>query len=51
MPNASFDTLASVTLKNYRPVLADNLTGHEALLWELKEKGFVREEDGGLTIV
>lgn len=51
MPNTNFGVLASTTLKNYRPVLADNLVGHEALLWELKDKGFVREEDGGTTIV
>lgn len=51
MPNANFSTLTSMTLKNYRNTLADNLTGHEALLWELKNKGFIRDEDGGTSIV
>lgn len=51
MPNSNFPTLVATTIKNYRPVLADNLMGHNALLWELQEKGFVREEDGGTSIV
>lgn len=51
MANPDFNVLATMTIRNYRPVLADNLTGHEALLWELKQGGFVREMDGGLSIV
>src|SRR5690349_22170622 len=51
MSNPNFDTLASTTLKNYRRQLADNITGHNVLWYMLKEKGFVREEDGGTTIV
>jgi hypothetical protein len=51
MPNPNFSVLAATTLKNYRNQMADNLTGHEALLYELKSKGFMRTEDGGLTIV
>lgn len=51
MPNSNFPVLVATTIKNYRPTLADNITGHNALLWELKEKGFVREDDGGTSIV
>lgn len=49
--NASFDALVSTTLKNYRPQLADNITGHNVLWYELKEGGFIREEEGGTSIV
>lgn len=49
--NASFDQIVATTLKNYRNVLADNITNHEVLWFELKRRGFVREEDGGETIV
>ena len=51
MANPNFSVLAATTLKNYRNQMADNLTGHEALLWELKSKGFMRTEDGGTSIV
>lgn len=51
MANPDFSILAATTLKNYRNQMADNLTGHEALLWELKNKGFMRTSDGGLSIV
>lgn len=49
--NASFDALVSTTLKNYRRQLADNITGHQALFYLLKTKGFWEEKDGGETIV
>lgn len=51
MSNPNFDTLVSTTLKNYRTTLTDNITGHNALWYQLKERGFIREEDGGTTIV
>jgi hypothetical protein len=49
--NPNFSTLVSTTLKNYRKQLADNVTGHQALFWMLKEKGFYEERDGGETLV
>jgi hypothetical protein len=49
--NTSFDTLVSTTLKNYRRQLADNVTGHNVTWFELKERGGIREEDGGTSIV
>lgn len=49
--NTNFNTLVSTTLKNYRTTLTDNITGHNALWYQLKERGFIREEDGGTSIV
>lgn len=51
MPNPNFDTLVATTLKNYRPNLADNITNHQAIWLQLKERGFVREDEGGTSIV
>lgn len=51
MANPNFDTLVSTTLKNYRRLLADNITAHQILWYMLKEKGFIKEEEGGTTIV
>lgn len=51
MSNPNFDALVSTTLKNYRSNLADNITGHNVLWYELKERGFIREEEGGTSIV
>ena len=51
MSNTNFNTLVSTTLKNYRTTLTDNITGHNALWYQLKERGFIREEDGGTSIV
>lgn len=49
--NSSFDAIVSTTLKNYRPTLTDNITGHNALWYQLKERGFIREDAGGTSIV
>lgn len=51
MANPNFDTLVSTTLKNYRANLADNITAHQVLWYQLKERGFVREDEGGTSIV
>lgn len=51
MPNPNFDTLVATTLKNYMPRLADNITNHQALLWQLKQRGMWTEQDGGTSIV
>lgn len=48
--NASFDTLATTTLRKARTVLADNLSVHTPLLAKLKEHGGYRKERGGTTI-
>lgn len=49
--NPSFDALVTTTLKNYRKTLADNITAHEALWFQMKQKGFIREDEGGTSIV
>jgi hypothetical protein len=49
--NASFDQIVATTLKNYRRKLADNITGQQALIYLLKERGYFEERDGGETIV
>ncbi len=49
--NVSFNALASTTLANYRNTLEDNLTTQVGLWWWLKEKGRVRKESGGSSIV
>lgn len=49
--NPSFDQIVATTLKNYRRQLADNITGQQALIYMLKERGFFEEKDGGETIV
>jgi len=49
--NASFDQIVATTLKNYRPTLADNITGQQALIYLLKERGYFEERDGGETLV
>jgi hypothetical protein len=51
MANPNFDTLVTTTLKNYRRLLADNITAHQILWFMLKEKGFIKEEEGGTNIV
>lgn len=49
--NVNFDTLASLTLKNYQPRIADHLRDHEALWWQLGQRGHMKQLDGGLSIV
>jgi hypothetical protein len=49
-PNASFDVLATATLRNARKVLADNLSVHTPLLAKLKAHGGWSTDQGGTTI-
>jgi len=49
--NASFGVLASTTLQKYRLRLADHLRNHHVLWWQLDQRGFITEEDGGTSIV
>lgn len=48
--NANFDSIASTTLQNYRPVLQDNIFKRVPLLMWLEKKGRMML-DGGRTIV
>lgn len=49
--NADFNTIATTTLRDYRPELSDQITGHQAILAQLREKEFIDEIDGGRSIV
>jgi len=51
LSNPNFDTLVTTTLKNYRANLADNITAHQAVWEQLKQRGFIREDEGGTSIV
>lgn len=51
MSNPNFNTLVSMTLKNYRKNLADNITEQQVLWFELKSRGFVEEREGGTSWV
>jgi hypothetical protein len=51
LANPNFDALVTTTLKNYRRLLADNITAHQVLWFMLKEKGYIKEEEGGSSIV
>lgn len=44
-------TILSTTLKKYRKTLTDNIHKSNAVFYMLKEKGAMREEDGGERIV
>jgi hypothetical protein len=49
--NASFDSLLSTTLANYRDQLTDNIFTARPLTNHLMEKGRMRMVDGGTKIV
>lgn len=51
MSNPAFDQVAATTLQRYRPKLADNVTDKSAVMFYLKQKGGVEEQDGGRTLV
>jgi len=47
----TFTELVSTTYRNHRKEVADNVTEHNALFRRMTEKGRIRLEDGGLSIV
>jgi hypothetical protein len=47
----AWSELASTTFRNHSKEVADNVSKHNALFRRLSEKGRIRLEDGGLTIV
>jgi hypothetical protein len=47
----TFTELVSTTYRNHKKDVADNVSNHNALFRRLSEKGRVRMEDGGLSIV
>ncbi len=50
-PNATFTELVSTTFRKHRKDIKDNLSNRNALLKYITDKGNVRKEDGGLSIV
>jgi len=50
-PNQVFTELVTTTFRKHRKDLKDNLSKHNALLRRLTDKGQIRHEDGGLSIV
>ena len=49
--NPTFTSFFSSTIRNYRKKLVENLMGHNALFWQLNQRGFVSEDKGGRSIV
>jgi hypothetical protein len=47
----TFTELVSTTYRNHSKEIADNVSNHNALFRRLSEKGRIRLEDGGLSIV
>jgi hypothetical protein len=47
----TFTELVSTTYRNHSKEIADNVTAHNALFRRLSDKGRIRLEDGGLSIV
>jgi len=47
----TFTELVSTTYRNHRKEVADNVSNHNALFRRMTEKGRIRTEDGGLSIV
>jgi len=47
----TFTELVSTTYRNHKKEVADNVSYHNALFRRLTEKGRIRTEDGGLSIV
>ncbi len=47
----TFTELVTTTYRNHKKEVADNVSNHNALFRRLTQKGKVRREDGGLSIV
>jgi hypothetical protein len=50
-PNATFTELVSTTFRNHSKEIKDNVSKNNALLRRLTNRGRIRKEDGGLSIV
>jgi hypothetical protein len=50
MPDVNVGVLLSTTLKNYRSTLIDQIHNSHAVFFMLKQKGAIKEEDGGERI-
>lgn len=50
-PNSTFTEMVTTTLRNHPTMVADNVSGHNALYSYLKSKGKIAVESGGYEIV
>lgn len=50
-PNAVFTELVTTTFRKHRKDIKDNISKNNALLRRMQDKGNVKHEDGGLSIV
>lgn len=50
-PNATFTELVTTTFRKHNKDIKDNVSKNNALLRRIYDRGFVRKEDGGLSIV
>lgn len=50
-PNSSFDELASITIANYSPTIADNVSNNIPLYAMMKDADGVEDADGGTTLL
>lgn len=50
-PNAIFNEIVTTTFRNHKKDIADNVSKHNALYRKLKQKGKMRSESGGYSIV
>jgi hypothetical protein len=50
-PNSTFTEIVTTTLREHPGVIADNVSGHNALYSRLKSRGKIKKLDGGYEIV
>lgn len=50
-PNSTFTEIVTTTLREHPGVIADNVSGHNALYSRLKARGKIKKLDGGYEIV
>ena len=50
-PNSTFTEIVTTTLREHPNVIADNVSGHNALYRRLKMKGQIEKKDGGYELV
>lgn len=50
-PNSSFPAIVASTIKNYSPTMVDNIMNNERLFMYFQQKGLIKEEVGGTSIV
>ena len=49
--NSNFNSLSAITFNKVRPMIMDNITDSQALIWQLKQRDLVEYKSGGLKLV